>query len=207
MSINPRSLEAHQLDALRETANIGAGHAATALSNLTGHTVMVTVPEVSILPLEQVGTMLGDPGQVVSAVIVTVAGDVTGRTLSVFEDATAAQLVSLLLRVRPPEFPDGFGVLEKSALKEIGNVIVGAYLNALAMFTSMKLDMSVPAFAIDMAAAILMTSYLNFGSEDDFVLSIGTGLSVDGVEDLRAHFLFIPEEDSLNRILKALRVA
>jgi chemotaxis protein CheY-P-specific phosphatase CheC len=70
----------------------------------------------------------------------------------------------------------------------------------------MTISMSVPGFAIDMAAAILMTSYLNFGSEEDFVLSIGTSLGVDGEEDLNAHFLLIPDEDSLNRILRALHV-
>ena len=161
---------------------------------------------VSIVPLEQVGTMLGDPGQVVSAVIVTVSGEISGRTLQIFQGDTAAKLVGLLLGIREPAFPGGFGALERSAVKEIGNVIVGAYLNALGQFTGMKVTMSIPAFAIDMAAAILMTSYLNFGSDDDFVLSIGTRLGVDGVEDLRAHFLLIPEEDSLTRILQALRV-
>jgi chemotaxis protein CheC len=207
MVFDPRALEARHLDALSETANIGAGHAATALSHLTGRVVMVSVPEVSIQPLEQVGSMLGDPGQVVTAVIVTVSGDVQGRTLQIFEGRTASKLVSLLLHGREPTFPDGFGALERSAIKEIGNVIVAAYVNALAELTQLSITMSVPAFAIDMAAAILMTSYLNFGSEDDYVLSIGTRLSVDGLEDLRAHFLFIPEEDSLNRILQVLRVA
>lgn len=204
--MDPRRLGELHLDALRETANIGAGHAATALSRLTGRRVMVSVPEVSVLPLEQVGGMLGNPGEVVSAVIVKVEGDVQGRTLQVFEGETAARLVSLLLNVRGPEFPEEFGDLERSAVKEIGNVIVGAYLNALADFTGMSISMSVPGFTIDMAAAILMTSYLNFGSEDDFVLAIGTSLGIDGMEDLSAHFLLIPDEVSLNRILQALHV-
>lgn len=204
--MDPRSLDDRRTDALRETANIGAGHAATALSNLTGRVVMVSVPEVSVLPLEHVGTLIGSADKVVSAVVVTVSGDVTGRTVQIFEGSAAARLVSLLLKVREPEFPDGFGALEQSAVKEIGNVIVGAYLNALAAFTGMTMSMSIPAFAVDMAAAILMTSYLDFGSEDDYVLSIGTRLIIDGMVELPAHFLFIPEEDSLLRILQALRV-
>jgi chemotaxis protein CheC len=205
--MDPRGLGELHLDALRETANIGAGHAATALSRLTGRRVMVSVPEVSVLPLENVGGMLGDPGDVVAAVIVKVEGDVQGRTLQVFAGSTAARFVSYLLNAREPEFPSGFGDLERSAMREIGNVIVGAYLNALSSFTGMSVTMSVPAFAIDMAAAILMSSYLNFGSEEDVVLSIGTSLGIDGVEDLSAHFLLIPEEDSLKRILQALHVA
>jgi chemotaxis protein CheC len=196
-----------QLDALRETANIGAGHAATALSELTGRRIMVDVPDVSIVALERVGELLGDPGQAVSAVIVTVSGDITGRTLQIFDGAAASALVSLLLGVDEPEFPNEFGSLERSALKEIGNVIVGAYLNALGVFTAIEMTMSVPDFAIDMAAAILMTSYLNFGSVEDHVVCVSTRLVVDDDRDLRAHFLLIPDEPSLERILSSLRLA
>src|SRR3954469_5340197 len=39
-----------RLDALREVANIGAGHAATALSTLTGTRIMISVPMVNIVP-------------------------------------------------------------------------------------------------------------------------------------------------------------
>jgi chemotaxis protein CheC len=202
-----RSLDPMQLDALRETANIGAGHAATALSELTGRRIMVDVPDVSIVALERVGELLGDPGQAVSAVIVTVSGDITGRTLQIFDGAAASALVSLLLGVDEPEFPNEFGSLERSALKEIGNVIVGAYLNALGVFTAIEMTMSVPDFAIDMAAAILMTSYLNFGSVEDHVVCVSTRLVVDDDRDLRAHFLLIPDEPSLERILSSLRLA
>ena len=202
-----RSLDPMQLDALRETANIGAGHAATALSELTGRRIMVDVPDVTIVALERVGELLGDPGQAVSAVIVTVSGDITGRTLQIFDGTAASALVSLLLGVDEPEFPNEFGSLERSALKEIGNVIVGAYLNALGVFTATEMTMSVPDFAIDMAAAILVTSYLNFGSVEDHVVCVSTRLKVDDDRDLRAHFLLIPDEPSLERILSSLRLA
>lgn len=129
--MDPESLATLHLDALRETANIGAGHAATALSRLTRRRVMISVPDVRILPLEQVGGMLGDPGDVVSAVIVRVEGDVSGHTVQIFDGRTACRLVSLLLDTREPAFPRDFGTLQRSAVKEIGNVIVGAYLDEL----------------------------------------------------------------------------
>jgi chemotaxis protein CheC len=202
-----RSLGHAQLDALRETANIGAGHAATALSQLTTHRVMVDVPEVNIVSLEKVGELLGDPGEAVSAVIVTVSGEITGRTLQIFEGRAASKLVASLLGFGEPAFPAGFGQLERSALKEIGNVIVGAYLNALSRFTGIHVTMSVPESTIDMAAAVLMTSTLNFGGEEDFVLAIGTRLSIDDRSGLRAYFLLMPDRPSLDRILSALHLA
>jgi len=39
-----RDLKERQIDALREVANIGAGHAATALSQLTNCRIMISVP-------------------------------------------------------------------------------------------------------------------------------------------------------------------
>ena len=56
-----RGLKELQLDALREVANIGAGHAATALSQMTNHTIMIAVPEVNVRPLEEVPTWWAAP--------------------------------------------------------------------------------------------------------------------------------------------------
>jgi chemotaxis protein CheC len=203
--MDPRALDQLQLDALREAANIGAGHAATALSQITNRTIMVQVPEVRVLPLESVGAMLGDPGEVVCAVIMKVLGDVTGRTVQVFPASTATRLTSLLLRTPEQLLPEEFGTLEHSAIKEIGNILVAAYLNALGQLTNLKLTMSAPAFAIDMAAAVLTTSYLNFGAVEDHVIAVNTHLGLDGAA-LPAHFLLIPDEPSLRDLLKALRV-
>ena len=43
--VDVRELGSLQLDGLREVANIGAGHAATALSQLTNRRIMVGVPQ------------------------------------------------------------------------------------------------------------------------------------------------------------------
>jgi chemotaxis protein CheC len=205
--MDPRTLDALQFDALREAANIGAGHAATALSQITNRRVMIEVPDVAVIPLEQVGSILGDPAAGVCAVIMQVYGDVSGRTLQVFPEATAARLTSMLLRTREPLLPSEFGLIERSVLKEIGNILVAAYLNALAALTGSTLTMSTPAFAYDMAAAILTTSYLNFGADDDYVFCVATRMMLERGEDLPAFFLMLPDEPSLDGILRALRVA
>src|SRR5213594_526874 len=75
-----RDLKALQIDALREVANIGAGHAATALSQLTNRRIMISVPQINISRLEEVPGLLGDPQEVVAAVLMHMLGDLTGRT-------------------------------------------------------------------------------------------------------------------------------
>src|SRR5512145_102319 len=96
-----RDLKALQLDALREVANIGAGHAATALSQMTQRTIMISVPEVNIVPLEEVPELLGRPDEVIAGVLMHVMGDLTGRTLLIFPEVSAQAVCDILLR-RPP---------------------------------------------------------------------------------------------------------
>jgi chemotaxis protein CheC len=201
-----RSLDSSQLDAMREVANIGAGHAATALSDMTNRVIMISVPEVSIIKLEDVDRIIGEPGDVVAAVMMKVLGDVTGRTVQIFPGPSAVKLTSLLLGGREPQFPEGFDEMHQSTLKEIGNIIVGAYLNALSDFMGMLLIMSVPAIAIDMAGAVMTTSYLNFGDAKDFVFCVNTEMLM-GEDQVRAHFLLIPDDASLGVMLREMKLA
>src|SRR5687767_615174 len=115
-----RSLKPMQLDALREVANIGAGHAATALSQMTGATIMIAVPTINIARLEDVQPQITSPEEPVAAVLMNMMGDLTGRTLLVFPKGTAIRLSELMLRRTGGSTKD-LGELEQSAIKEAGN--------------------------------------------------------------------------------------
>ena len=84
-----RDLKELQFDALKEVANIGAGHAATALSQMTHKKIMITVPEVTVTALEDTAEVLGQPDEVVAAVLMHMMGDLTGRTLLLFPEPAA----------------------------------------------------------------------------------------------------------------------
>lgn len=204
--MDARDLGPRQLDALKEVANIGAGHAATALSQMVNTRIMVDIPEIKIVKFEDVGELIGAPDEVCSAVMMQLLGDVTGRTLQIFPWRTAVQLTSTLLQRDVRERPEEFGELEQSALREVGNILVGAYINALSEFMGLMLIMSPPSIAIDTAQAVLTTSYLNFGEHQDYVFAVNTRLGMDKHTDLGAHFLLLPDDASLKVILRALRM-
>jgi chemotaxis protein CheC len=202
-----RSLKANQLDALREVANIGAGHAATALSTMTGGTIMISVPTINIARLEEVPPQISGPEEPVAAVLMNMLGDLTGRTLLVFPKPTAIRLSELMLR-RPQGSSRDLGELEQSAIKEAGNILSGAYMNALSDFMGLMLLPSPPSLAIDMSTAVLTTAYLQFGSDKDYVFCVESEFYMkDLQEHLRGFFLLLPDVASLQAILKAVRVA
>jgi chemotaxis protein CheC len=202
-----RSLKALQLDALREVANIGAGHAATALSQMIGGTIMISVPTINVSRLEEVPPQVSAPEEPVAAVLMHMLGDLTGRTLLVFPKPTAVRLAELMLR-RPPGSSQELGEMEQSAIKEAGNILSSAYMNALSDFMGMMLLPSPPSLAVDMSTAVLTTAYLQFGSDRDYVFCVESEFYMTDVnERLRGFFLLLPDPGSLQAILRAVRVA
>jgi len=202
-----RSLKPNQLDALREVANIGAGHAATALSQMTGCTIMISVPTINIARLEDVPPQVSGPEEPVAAVLMHMLGDLTGRTLLVFPKPTAIRLSELMLR-RPHGSSKDLGELEQSAIKEACNILSGAYMNALSDFMGLMLLPSPPSLAVDMSDAVLTTAYLQFGTDRDYVFCVESEFYLQDIgERLRGFFLLLPDYASLQAILKAVRVA
>jgi chemotaxis protein CheC len=201
-----RALTPHQLDALREVANIGAAHAATALSQMVGQTIMISVPTINVSRLEEVPLQVHGPEEPVAAVLMHMMGDLTGRTLLLFPRQTAMRLASMLLRRAKDS--DTFSEMDQSAIKEAGNILSSAYMNALSDFMGMLLLPSPPSLAIDMSTAVLTSAHLQFGSDKDVVFCVESEFLLSE-SDMPMHgfFLLLPDAHSLQAILKAIRVA
>ncbi|MGE3527605.1 MAG: chemotaxis protein CheC, partial [Gemmatimonadales bacterium] len=176
------------------------------LSQMTNSRIMITVPEVNITRLEQVAELLGSPDDVVAAVLMHVMGDLTGRTMIVFPRESARALCDILLR-RPIGTTQEFGAMEESGLKEAGNILSSAYLTALSDFMGMMLLPSVPSLTIDLAGAVLTSTYLNFGYERDYVFCLETEFVFsEETRGLRGHFLLMPDLASLRAVFDAIRL-
>jgi len=202
----PEKLRELELDALREVANIGAGHAATALSQLTDRRIMIDVPKVEICSIEEAATSVGDGSSVVAAILMHVLGDMTGRCLMLFEKSCALKLTDLLLN-RAAGSTKMFAELEQSSLKETANILTGAYLNGLSDMLGLMLIPSVPSLAIDLCAAVLSTAYLNFGHDHGQVIVLDTRFRFEpGDSSMSGHFVLLPDPASLKVILKAIRL-
>lgn len=201
-----RDLQHAELDALKEVANIGAGHAATALSQLTSRRIMINVPSVRICPIEEAAAAVGKADEVVAAILMHVLGDLTGRSLLLFEKQGALQLTDMLLD-REPGTTQVFAELEQSSLKETANILTGAYLNGLSGLLGLMLIPSVPSLAVDLCGAVLSTTYLNFGRDRDRVIILDTRFRFEpGDQCMSGHFVLLPDPPSLRVILKAARV-
>lgn len=202
-----RALKSIQLDALREIANIGAGHAATALSQMTGSTIMIKVPAISVASIEELPSQFATQEEPVAAVMMHMLGDLSGRTLLVFPKPTVLRLAELMLR-RPVGSSVAFSELEASAIKETGNILSGAYMNALSDFLGMLLLPSPPTLVIDRSAAVLSNALGEFIPDPEAVLCVESEFLLRETNlTLRGYFLLLPDPASLQVMLRAMRLA
>src|SRR4026208_1411438 len=173
---------------------------------MTNRTIMITVPRVNVRPLEEACDSVVKPDEVIAAILMHMMGDLTGRALLLFPERSARTLCDFLLRREMGTTRD-FGEMEQSALKEAGNILASAYLNALSDFMGMMLVPSVPSLVIDLSGAVLTTAHLNFGHDRDYAFCVETSFRIEGsTEPLGGHFLLLPDMASLRSIFDAIRL-
>lgn len=204
MSEDILKLSTLQLDALREIGNVGAGNSATALSQIINRRIDMTVPQVAIMPLGDVPDVVGGPDAMVAGVYLRVFGPAPGSILFLLPRDSAFYLVDMLMG-REQGYTKSLTSMDESALMEIGNILAGAYLNALSYFTNLTLLPSIPALAMDMAGAILSVILIQLGQMGDHALVIETEFTTE-FDGVKGHFFLIPDPGSLNTILAAIGV-
>ena len=95
--------------------------------------------------------------------------------------------------------------MDESALKEIGNILSGAYLNAFFNFTHISMLPSIPAMTMDMAGAILNVVLVQLGQMGDKAMVIETEF-LSEEEGINGHFFLVPDPGSLGTLVKAVGV-
>ena len=191
-------------DILKELGNIGAGNATTALAQMLGCKVDMKVPQVKLLDFQEVGAVMGGEEQIMAGIYLLVEGDITGSIMFLLNEQSAHELVGKLMGMQLAA-DEPLNEMELSALKEIGNIITGAYLNSLSMLTNMKILPSIPAISIDMAGAILSVPAIEFGELGDKILLIQTQFTDDLTLD--GFFILVPDLESYDKILGSLGIS
>ena len=198
-------LSTARLDALREVANIGAGHAATALSTLTGTRIMISVPMVNIVPPGDFVPEIAANDEIV-AVQMSMLGDITGQTVFLLAIPAGLRLAERMLRRNRGTSPS-LGKPEQSALNEAGNILAGAYLTALSEFLDMRLMLSPPHLTTGKSGLALSSLGDHAPRVESPILCVETEFFLEEPsESLHGFFLLVPDPKAFDAIFRAVRV-
>jgi chemotaxis protein CheC len=202
--MRPNDLSSFQIDALRELGSIGAGHAATALSEVVGSTVDITVPEASIVSVTEMPSLFGGPEALVGAVLARLLGDVRGSIMFL---APPESFVALrdLMRGRTGGTGDLAAPEEQGLAAHAGLLLISAYTAAIASMAGVVMIPAPPSFACDMLGALLDAIAVEVGMRADVALLVLTTLTASGAA-IDGAVLFLPDEDGLDALLSGLGI-
>lgn len=190
-------------DILKEIGKIGTGNAVTALSQMLMHPVDIAVPDLKILKYQEVCSLLDSADELQTGIMVGVGGEMEGMFLFLLSETFTMMVLNKILGEEEREFLNP-GEMERSLICELGNIMCGSYINALASVMDLKLEVSVPDVCIDMGGAILSVPLSRFLRVSDDILMIDNLFHLGG-ESFLGRILFIPEPDSLDMMLRSLR--
>jgi chemotaxis protein CheC len=193
----PSEFSEMQQSALAEIANIGSGHAATALSALIGRPVDVGYSQAVLTVLARAIDELGEPMYRSALVDTPIAGE-RGSMLLVFPEEAAEELCQLLGTSMTEE-------LGLTALQEVGNILSASYLNAIVEMTGLTLEVAPPKVTVDLLGRMISHSGAGAGNPTDPTVMMRSYLTVEG-STTRFSFLFVPQIKSVALLLERLGV-
>ena len=200
-------IDVEKKDVLREIANIGAGHAATALAALLNRPIVQSVPNVMLLPLNDMPKQLGGAEKLVVAGLLDITGDLAGFFMIVLEFEQADKIISMMLdkKIRPlkPGSIRKFSAIEKSVISETVNILGGSYMTAISEMTNLKATPSTPFLSVDMVGAVLGIAIAEAGKTGDFAIFFQSELCNEKDRIIGDLFL-IPDKSSCDKILESL---
>jgi chemotaxis protein CheC len=194
-------LSTTQADAIQELGNIGAAHAATTLSQMLGSTIEMSVPAIKVIDLSQLGKYMGEESA--AMVVFELQGDIPhgGYILFYITRESAVRMTNTMLGMTEINRP--LSEMDQSALLEVGNIMVSAFLDAAAELLGFVMLPSPPALTIDMAHAAMQSLIAQMQEETDEVLLFSTELSCEEYK-IDSDIIMMPERSTLVKIIALL---
>ena len=201
---NYDQLSSLELDTLKEIGSIGTGNAATSLSALIGMPVRIQTPEVRIMGYNEAIEWIGGPEEITAGVLVGMDGQISGIMLSVQQLEFVNLVLETMLGKTVKDYME-LQELESSALTEVGNIMISTFITALSSLANLDINLTVPAFTVDMQGAIMAVPMAEYGGQSDYIMTIGGDFICNG-KKIPCRLLLSPDIRSLNFLLRKLGV-
>lgn len=198
-----RELNNDQVGILKEISNIGMGHAATALSQMIGHSVQLRVPHITVTEISQVPDYLDKAEKMTVGITLQILGDARGSIMLLFPQESAHLLLSELLKEQSKALI--MNEVTISTLKEVGNILASAYLSTLGNMLNKTLIPSVPLLAYDIAGAVVDYVLIDLSKSRDLAMLVEADFTGEPSSDLaiKGHFFLLPDPSTLEIFLDA----
>lgn len=190
-----------QLDFIKELANVGGGNAATSISQLIKKPVNMTLPIIDLIDYEELYETTMAEDTVVNAVIMKMFGDAEGTFLFVTSDGSLNDLINMMM-------PAGIVLtdeLSQSGIKELVNILVTSFVNAISKLVNINIISSVPVLTMEMFGAILSGVYMESEQYDENIMIIKNEFLYNG-DIIQGTLYFVPKPGVLTSLFEIIGI-
>lgn len=203
------------IKALEKMSDEGAKKASESLSKLINQKVEVKAVIVKAIPVEKAGDSIGEPEDMVTTILMEISGEADGQIMLIYPRQSALNIADLLAK-RPLGKTVQLDELDKSALKESGNIIAGSFLAALSDYLTINMVESIPDLATDMLKATINAALARFAGKNiaeaiAMEINFGMGTGAPAAEKIvpeiktNAYFILLLDIESAAKVLKSLK--
>jgi chemotaxis protein CheC len=199
------------IEALEKMAKNGAKNASNSLSSLINQNVSMKTFAVRALPIEKIPEIIGSPEKIVTTVIMEVRGEAKGNIMLIYPEQSAINVADFLAK-RELGTTKELSELDKSAIKESGNIIAGSFLSALSNYLSINMIETIPDIATDMLKATIDFVLVRFVENEasdavafEIDFEMGTAAAAAAADKIKAYFVLLLDKESATKVLESLR--
>jgi len=211
MNDKKQLLSPEQVDFLAEMMNIGAGNAATALTQVLQCQVDLVIPRVFIIIDEQELSILNSPSLPVVCARMNMVGDVSGDLFLIVPEEQKKDLIRLAEQAmtgtgqswRAGLTSQESDDLKLSVIAEIGNIVAGAYLTAVHDFCGLNIYHTVPTVATDMVQALLDESLVKLSRQVQHIIVVENEFMVKE-KRIKTFLVMIPSIESVKTLANSI---
>lgn len=193
-----QELNENEQDILKELGNIGTGNAVTALATMLERPLEILSTRLNFVSYREMYAKLGNSEEEKIGIMLEACGEISGMFLFLLDMEFAGRALDWLIEKKERDL-SMMDEMEQSVFCEVGNIMCGAYVNALAQLLDKRIEVTVPQICIDMGGAIFSTIVSHLMKASDTLLMIDNEIRLDK-ELLCGQILFFPEMESMRSI-------
>ena len=193
-------LNSDQKDGLQELANIGAGHASTALSKMINREIKMGIPHVKVIPLSEAGNYIRDE-HVVVGIFLKISEEIPSYVMLLIPRESAFSLADLLLGNNERSGDFVLSEMDTSALSEVANVMICSFFDSISSMLGMSVVPGPPHLAYDIPEAVLDYVLIQIGEVSNDIFLFNVDLEGEKENNFEIHMFLLPEPDSINTLL------
>ncbi len=197
------SLTQEELREFQLVANIGAANAAESLSKILNKQIDLSIPEVTVMPIEQIPKHIGDVDSVYMGIMMPILGDTRGTVLFIFKETIGFEVVDLLYGLASKTTHE-FNEDGQSALQELTNIVGAAVINVIAEKSNLVIRAGLPTIVHDYLQSVIDSILVLHNMLSDYAVIMDTAFFFEN-DKIIGNLLLLPEADSLKIIVERMR--